>query len=126
MISSKNYKQKNKHLIICGDINVAHKDIDVKNPNSHINEGGFTTEEKENMSKLLNLNLTDSFRHIYPNKTDSFPFWRYQGARKNFNDGWRLDYILVSDKIAHRIKKIGHDKAISYSDHCPVTLFLDI
>ena len=107
-------------------MNVAHKDIDVNDPNSHINEAGCTTEERENMSKLLNLNLTDSFRHIYPNLTDSFTFWRYQGARKIFNDGYRLDYILVSDQIAHKIKKISHDRAICYDDHSPVTLLLDI
>ena len=117
---------KKKPVILCGDLNVAHNEIDLKNPKTNRKNAGFSDEEREKMTKLLNSGFTDSFRYLYPDKEGIYSWWSYRfNARKN-NAGWRIDYFITSDSIKDKIidSKIHTD--IMGSDHCPVELDIDL
>lgn len=117
---------KKKPVIICGDLNVAHKEIDLKNPKTNRRNAGFTDEERGKFGKLLDAGFTDTFRHLYPDKEGIYSWWSYRfNARKN-NAGWRIDYFLVSNRIADKIKEAKIHTDIMGSDHCPVSLELEI
>ncbi len=115
-----------KPVILCGDLNVAHNEIDLKNPKTNRKNAGFSDEEREKMTILLNSGFTDSFRYLYPDKEGIYSWWSYRfNARKN-NAGWRIDYFITSDYIKDKIidSKIHTD--IMGSDHCPVELDIDL
>lgn len=117
---------KKKPVILCGDLNVAHNEIDLKNPKTNRKNAGFSDEEREKMTKLLNSGFSDSFRYLYPDKKGIYSWWSYRfNARKN-NAGWRIDYFITSDSIKDKIidSKIHTD--IMGSDHCPVELDIDL
>ena len=117
---------KKKPVILCGDLNVAHNEIDLKNPKTNRKNAGFSDEEREKMTKLLNSGFTDSFRYLYPDKEGIYSWWSYRfNARKN-NAGWRIDYFITSYSIKDKIidSKIHTD--IMGSDHCPVELDIDL
>ncbi len=111
-----------KSVIICGDLNVAHQEIDLKNPKTNHRNAGFTDEERDKMTTLLNAGFTDSFRYLYPDKTDSYSWWSYMRQARATNAGWRIDYFLVSDEIKQQIKAASIYNEIFGSDHCPVGL----
>lgn len=117
---------KKKPVIMCGDLNVAHKEIDLKNPKTNRRNAGFTDEERNKMTELLNVGFTDSFRYLYPNKENCYTWWSYMGHAREKNVGWRIDYFIVSNDINNKIKevKIHHD--IFGSDHCPIQLDINI
>ena len=113
-----------KHVILCGDLNVAHKEIDLKNPKNNVNNPGFTVFEREKLTNLLDEGFIDSFRYLYPDKEFIYSWWSYRfNARKN-NAGWRIDYFLTSDKLQDKIEDALIDTEILGSDHCPVILIL--
>ena len=113
-----------KPVILCGDLNVAHKEIDLKNPAANRGSAGFSDEERSAFTQLLDSGFTDSFRHLYPDATGAYSWWSYRfNARKN-NAGWRIDYFLVSNRIADRISEACIHPDILGSDHCPVSLVL--
>ena len=115
-----------KPIIVCGDLNVAHQEIDLKNPTSNRGNAGFSDEERDSFTKLLNAGFTDTFRFLNPETTGSYSWWSYRfNARKN-NAGWRIDYFLVSNRLADRIAAAPIYSEILGSDHCPVGLELDI
>ena len=117
---------KIKPIIYCGDFNVAHKEIDLKNPSSNHHNAGFTDEEREKMTLLLNSNFIDTFRYKYPDKKDCYTWWSYMfNARKN-NAGWRIDYFIVSDRTKDKIIDAKIHQDILGSDHCPVELEIDL
>lgn len=117
---------KKKPVIICGDLNVAHKEIDLKNPKPNRGKAGFSDEEREKFSALLESGFTDSFRYLYPEKTGAYTWWSYMfNARKN-NAGWRIDYFVVSERIADKIIDAKIHPDIFGSDHCPVELEIDL
>ena len=120
-----NLKSK-KPVVLCGDLNVAHNEIDLKNPKSNRKNAGFSDEEREKISKLLESGFIDTYRYLYPTKEQIYTWWSYRfNARKN-NSGWRIDYFIVSSDIKDKIKdSIIHDDIFG-SDHCPVELILDI
>ena len=114
-----------KPVILCGDLNVAHKEIDLKNPGPNRGRAGFTDEEREKFTELLNEGFTDSFRMLYPDKEGAYTWWSYRfGARAN-NAGWRIDYFVVSDRIAEKVRDITILGDVEGSDHCPVLLDID-
>lgn len=113
---------KKKPVIICGDLNVAHQEIDIKNPAANKNNAGFTKDERDKMTQLLAAGLTDSFRHLYPERRDAYSWWSYMANARERNIGWRIDYFLVSDEIKNRIREAEILADIQGSDHCPVTL----
>lgn len=114
-----------KPVVYCGDLNVAHQEIDLKNPVANRGNAGFSDQEREAFNMLLNSGFTDSFRYLYPNVTGAYSWWSYMfNARKN-NAGWRIDYFLVSDTISNRIREAVIHSDIMGSDHCPVELQLD-
>lgn len=115
-----------KPVIICGDMNVAHKEIDLKNPKTNQNNAGFTPQEREAMSKLLDAGFVDTFRHLYPNETGRYSWWSYMFHAREKNAGWRIDYFLVSERIKDRIQAARIDSDIFGSDHCPVVLEMDL
>lgn len=113
---------QHKPVIACGDLNVAHQEIDLKNPSSNRGNAGFSDEERESFGKLLSAGFTDTFRHLNPTLTGVYSWWSYRfNARKN-NAGWRIDYFLVSNRIAEKIITAPIDTQILGSDHCPVGL----
>ena len=116
----------NKPIILCGDLNVAHKEIDLTHPKSNKNNPGFTTQEREKMDKLLESGFVDTYRYIYPDKKDSYTWWSYMGNSRAKNVGWRIDYFLVSKGLETYIKEATIYTEIYGSDHCPVGLELDI
>ena len=114
-----------KPVVLCGDLNVAHKEIDLKNPGPNRGRAGFTDEEREKFTRLLEAGFTDSFRYLYPEKEGAYTWWSYRfGARAN-NAGWRIDYFVVSDRIAARIRDVVILADVGGSDHCPVMLDID-
>lgn len=115
-----------KPVILCGDLNVAHNEIDLKNPKSNRGNAGFTDEERSKMTELLNSGFVDTFRYLYPDKTDAYTWWSYMGQARAKNIGWRIDYFIVSDKIKSRIKDAKIHDVIEGSDHCPVELDIEI
>ena len=115
-----------KPVIVCGDMNVAHQEIDLKNPKTNRQNAGFSDEERAKMTELLSSGFCDSFRLIYPDATGVYSWWSYRfSARKN-NAGWRIDYFLVSDKLKKAIKEAEIHMDIMGSDHCPVSLTIDL
>ncbi len=117
---------KKKEVILCGDLNVAHKEIDLKNPKQNRRNAGFTDEEREKMTSLLGSGFVDTFRYLYPNKEDSYTWWSYMANSRARNIGWRIDYFIVSEVLKSKIKDaIIHD-SIMGSDHCPVELDINI
>lgn len=115
-----------KPVIACGDLNVAHKEIDLKNPSSNRGNAGFSDEERESFTKLLSCGFTDSFRRLHPDVTGAYTWWSYMYHARANNAGWRIDYILVSDRIADKITAAPIYSEVMGSDHCPVGLEIDI
>ena len=111
-----------KPVIICGDLNVAHQEIDIKNPASNKNNAGFTHQERDKMTELLGSGLTDSFRHLYPDRRDAYSWWSYMSNARERNIGWRIDYFLVSSQIDRLIRQAAILPEVLGSDHCPVVL----
>lgn len=111
-----------KPVIVCGDMNVAHEEIDLKNPNTNRGNPGFSDEEREKFTELLGSGFTDTFRSLYPDKTDAYSWWSYRTAARQRNVGWRIDYFLVSDRLRDNIKDAYILPEIMGSDHCPVGL----
>ena len=116
---------KQKPVIICGDLNVAHTEIDLKNPKSNRKNAGFTDEERSKIDNLLNSGFTDTFRKIYPDKEGAYTWWSYMFNARANNAGWRIDYFLVSDRISKNIKDAYIYSKIMGSDHCPVGLEIE-
>lgn len=117
---------RKKPVIACGDLNVAHQEIDLKNPSSNRGNAGFSDEERESFGKLLEAGFTDTFRHLNPDATGIYSWWSYRfNARKN-NAGWRIDYFIVSDRTADKITAAPIYTDILGSDHCPVGLELSL
>ncbi|WP_019239450.1 MULTISPECIES: exodeoxyribonuclease III [Enorma] len=115
-----------KPVITCGDFNVAHEEIDLKNPKSNRGNAGFSDEERGKFSELVAAGFTDTFRLLHPDETGAYSWWSYRfNARKN-NAGWRIDYFLVSDSIAGQVREAGIRSDIFGSDHCPVTLTIEL
>ncbi len=113
---------KQKPVIICGDLNVAHKEIDLKNPKTNRKNAGFTDQERGKIENLLNSGFTDTFRKIYPNEEGCYTWWSYMFNARANNAGWRIDYFLISDRISKNIKDAYIYSEILGSDHCPVGL----
>ena len=116
---------KIKPVIMCGDLNVAHKEIDLKNPKTNRHTAGFTDEERNKMTELLDAGFTDSFRYKYPDKENEYSWWSYMGRAREKNVGWRIDYFIVSNDIAKKIKDATIHQEVYGSDHCPVELIID-
>lgn len=114
-----------KPVIVCGDLNVAHKEIDLKNPKTNRKNAGFTDEEREKMTTLLDAGFTDSFRFFYPDLTDAYSWWSYRFRAREKNAGWRIDYFLVSNRLADKMVSATIHNEIFGSDHCPVELVLN-
>ena len=117
---------KVKPVIYCGDLNVAHKEIDLKNPNTNHRSAGFTDEERDKMTNLLDAGFVDTFRYINPDLTDAYSWWSYMFRSREKNVGWRIDYVIVSDRIKDKIKNVKIYSEILGSDHCPVGLDIDL
>ena len=115
-----------KPIILCGDLNVAHKEIDLKNPSSNRGNAGFSDEERGAFTALLDSGFTDSFRHLYPDKTGAYSWWSYMFNARANNAGWRIDYFVVSDRLAGAIQDATIHPEIMGSDHCPVGLVLNL
>jgi exodeoxyribonuclease-3 len=115
-----------KPVILCGDLNVAHQEIDLKNPKSNQNNSGFTIEERSKMTAILTSGFTDSFRHLYPEQKDAYTWWSYMPKVRERNIGWRIDYFIVSDKIAPNLKDSNIHSHVLGSDHCPIELDVTI
>ena len=115
-----------KPVVYCGDLNVAHEEIDIKNPKTNRMNPGFSDEERAKMTQLLSSGFTDTFRYLYPDKTGAYSWWSYRfNARRN-NAGWRIDYFIVSDRLRDRIRSADIWSEVLGSDHCPVVLELDV
>ena len=114
-----------KSVIVCGDMNVAHKEIDLKNPKTNTKNAGFTIEERNKMSELLDAGFIDTFRYLYPDQKDIYSWWSYRFKAREKNAGWRIDYFLVSDNLKDKIKEAKIHTEIFGSDHCPVELVLE-
>ena len=117
---------QNKPVVLCGDMNVAHKEIDLKNPKSNRKNSGFTLEERSKMTELLESGFIDSFRFLYPEKESIYTWWSYMNKVRERNIGWRIDYFLVSEKMKDSIVDAKVHANIMGSDHCPVLLELEI
>lgn len=117
---------KKKPVIMCGDLNVAHEEIDLKNPKTNHHNAGFTDEEREKMTKLLESGFTDSFRYLYPELENQYSWWSYMGHAREKNVGWRIDYFIVSNDIKEKIQEAQIFPEIYGSDHCPVGVTIDI
>lgn len=115
-----------KPVIMCGDLNVAHKEIDLKNPKTNRGNAGFTDEERNKMTELLNAGFVDSYRFLYPEKEDAYTWWSYMGRAREKNIGWRIDYFIVSDDIKQNIEEAEIFPDIMGSDHCPIGLKINI
>ena len=114
-----------KPVIMCGDLNVAHEEIDLKNPKPNIGNPGFSYEERGKFSELLDAGFTDSFRYLYPDKTDAYSWWSYRAGARGRNVGWRIDYFVVSDRLRGNIKDAYIFPEIMGSDHCPVGIDIE-
>jgi exodeoxyribonuclease III len=115
-----------KPVIYCGDLNVAHKEIDLKNPGSNRKNAGFTDEEREKMSIALSSGFVDTFRKLYPDAKDMYSWWSYRASARAKNVGWRIDYFIVSQRLEDKIKEAKIHMDITGSDHCPVELEIDV
>ena len=117
--------ERHKPVIICGDLNVAHQEIDLKNPKTNRKSAGFTDEERTKLTELLKQGYVDTFRHLYPDLTGAYTWWSYIGGARGRNAGWRIDYFLISDKLTSHLQKALIYSQVLGSDHCPVGLTLD-
>ena len=115
-----------KPLIYCGDLNVAHEEIDLKNPSTNRRNAGFTDEERAKMSRILENGFTDSFRYLHPEEKDAYSWWSYRMKARERNVGWRIDYFIVSERLKDRIQGASIHSEILGSDHCPVELKIDL
>jgi exodeoxyribonuclease-3 len=115
-----------KPVIVCGDMNVAHKEIDRKNPGPNRGSAGFTDEEREKFTKLLESGFTDTFRHLHPDLVGAYSWWSYRFKARQNNAGWRIDYFLVSDRIKDKIVTASILPEVMGSDHCPVMLEIEL
>lgn len=111
-----------KPVILCGDLNVAHQEIDLKNPKTNRHNAGFTDEERNKMTELLDQHFIDTFRYLYPNETDCYTWWSYMGDARKKNIGWRIDYFITSESLAKRIVDSKIHAKVMGSDHCPIEL----
>lgn len=116
---------RKKPVIICGDMNCAHEEIDLKNPGPNRGNPGFSDEERAKFTQLLDAGFTDTFRHLYPDLTGAYSWWSYRGNARANNTGWRIDYFLCSDRLQNAIEKAYICPEITGSDHCPVGLDID-
>ena len=116
---------RKKPVIVCGDLNVAHQEIDLKNPKTNRRNAGFTDEERDKMTTLLQSGFTDSFRFFYPDVTGIYSWWSYRFKAREKNAGWRIDYFLVSDRLQPKLQDAKIHTEVFGSDHCPVELELD-
>ena len=116
--------EKKKPVVICGDLNVAHKEIDLKNPKTNRKNAGFTDEERKKFTELLNDGFIDTFRYFYPNEEGKYSWWSYRFSAREKNAGWRIDYFLVSEALKDKLKSSNILSDIMGSDHCPVELIL--
>jgi exodeoxyribonuclease-3 len=116
---------KIKPVIVCGDLNVAHQEIDLKNPKTNHQNAGFTDEERQKMTKLLESGFTDTWRYFNPDLTDVYSWWSYRFQARSKNAGWRIDYFLVSDRLQEKLTDAKIHTDILGSDHCPVEVDLD-
>ena len=117
---------KKKPVIVCGDMNVAHKEIDLKNPKTNHNNAGFTDQERQKFTDLLNEGFTDTWRHFYPDVEGVYSWWSYRFQSRQRNTGWRIDYFLTSNRLINSLKDAKIHTDILGSDHCPVELDIDI
>ena len=115
-----------KPVLFCGDLNVAHNEIDLKNPKTNRRSAGFTDEERSKMTELLGVGFIDTFRYLYPDAEGAYSWWSYLGKARDRNAGWRIDYWCVSDRLKEKIKEAEIHSAILGSDHCPVMLEIEI
>lgn len=115
-----------KPVIMCGDLNVAHKEIDLKNPKTNRRSAGFTDEERNKMTELLEAGFTDTFRHLYPNKEEIYSWWSYMRKAREKNVGWRIDYFITSKQIEDKIQEAKIHTEVMGSDHCPVELDIEL
>lgn len=117
---------KKKPVIVCGDLNVAHNEIDLKNPKTNRKNAGFSDEEREKMTTLLNSGFVDSFRYFYPDRAEIYSWWSYRFSARAKNAGWRIDYFLVSDRIKENMNGADIHTTVLGSDHCPVVLDISL
>ena len=117
---------KKKPVILCGDLNVAHKEIDLKNPKTNRKNAGFSDEERAKMTELLESGFTDTFRHLYPDAIEQYSWWSYMGKARERNTGWRIDYFITSKRLDDKIQEAKIHQQIFGSDHCPVELVIDL
>ena len=115
-----------KPLIYCGDLNVAHEEIDLKNPSTNRRNAGFTDEEREKMTRVLTNGFVDSFRYLHPEEKDAYSWWSYRMKARERNVGWRIDYFIVSERLKDRIQGASIHSEILGSDHCPVELKINL
>ena len=115
---------RTKPVILCGDLNVAHQEIDLKNPGPNRKNPGFTQEERDKLTALLEAGFVDTFRHFYPEKTGAYSWWSYRFRAREKNAGWRIDYFLVSQRLVPRLDDAVIYQEVTGSDHCPVGLLL--
>ncbi|NMA02017.1 MAG: exodeoxyribonuclease III [Clostridia bacterium] len=115
-----------KPVIICGDLNVAHQEIDLKNPKTNRNNAGFTDDERNKFTQLLEAGFIDTYRFLYPDTTDAYTWWSYMARARDRNIGWRIDYFLVSERIKDKIEEAAIHSLVFGSDHCPVELKINL
>ena len=115
-----------KPVVVCGDMNVAHSEIDLKNPKTNRRNAGFTDEERAKMTELLDAGFTDTFRHFYPDRTDIYSWWSYRFRAREKNAGWRIDYFLTSARLDARLIDAKIHTEVFGSDHCPVEVDIDL
>lgn len=118
--------EQKKPVILCGDLNVAHQEIDLRNPKPNMGNSGFTLEERGKFSHMLENGFTDSFRHFYPDKEEVYSWWSYMNKVRERNIGWRIDYFVVSDQLLPKLKDAEVHCNVMGSDHCPVVLIGDL
>ena len=116
--------EKSKPVVFCGDLNVAHEEIDIKNAKANIGNAGFTYEERNKMSELLNNGFIDTFRYFYPDKSDAYTWWSYMKGVRERNIGWRIDYFIVSKNFINQVEDSLIYKDVLGSDHCPIGLYI--
>ena len=115
-----------KPVIVCGDMNVAHQEIDLKNPKSNTQNAGFTPQERGKMTRLLEAGFVDTFRYLYPDRKDIYSWWSYMFHARENNAGWRIDYFLCSDRLKDKIREATIETEVYGSDHCPVTVTMNL
>ncbi len=118
--------KEKKPVVVCGDLNVAATELDIKNPKSNVNSAGFTPQEREKLAALMNCGFTDTFRHFYPHLEGAYSWWSYRFKARERNAGWRIDYFLASEELTEKLVSAAIHSDIFGSDHCPVELCMDI